>query len=356
VRIASVRVGGVLQPLPHLGRAEVDGLALGPGTSELQIEFFGVGFQAGEPLRYQYRLEGAAWSPPSLERTVHYARPSPGRYRFQVRAVTAAGVTSASPASVWFEVVPSLWRRGWFQALAMLSLGVTLYGGHRYRLTHLLALERLRTRIAADLHDEIGSSLARVAVLSDVARRQQAPGGEGPRRLEEIGDTARDLIAALGDIVWAVNPQRDDLASLVRRVREFAGDLLEEKGIGLEFQATTDLEGVRLAPEPRRQIFLVLKEALHNVARHAAASSATLRLDLVDGQLRAEVSDDGRGLSPLDRERDGQGLANMRARAARIGGRLEVDSAPGAGTRVVLVVPLPLPRGRMNVLWRRRPR
>jgi ligand-binding sensor domain-containing protein/signal transduction histidine kinase len=353
VRIASVRVGGVLQPLAHLGRKEVTGLRLGPGTSELQIEFFGIGFQAGEPLRYQYHLEGADWSPPSFERTVHYAHPSPGRYRFEVRAVAADGVTSASPATVRFEVIPSLWRRGWFQALAALSLGAVLYVGHRYRLGHLLALERLRTRIAADLHDEIGSSLSRMAVLSEVARRQTAPGGEAPRRLEEIGDTARDLIAALGDIVWAVNPQRDDLASLVRRVRQFAGDLLEENGVGFEFQASPDLENVRLAPEPRQQIFLVLKEALHNVARHAAASSATLRLELVDRQLRAEVSDDGRGLSAQDREGDGQGLANMRARAARIGGHLDVDSVPGAGTRVVLSVPLP--RGRTNVLWRRRP-
>jgi signal transduction histidine kinase len=350
VRIASVRVGGVLQPLAHLGREEVRGLQLGPGTSELQIEFFGIGFQAGQPLRYQYQLEGADWSAPSFERTVHYARPSPGRYRFQVRAVTADGVTSASPASVWFEVEPSLWRRGWFQALAALCLGVVLYAGHHYRLGHLLAVERLRTRIAADLHDEIGSSLSRVAILSEVARRQTTPVG---RSLEQIGDTARDLIAALGDIVWAVNPQRDDLASLVRRVREFAGDLFEENGVGFEFQAPSDLENVRLPPEPRHQIYLVLKEALHNVARHAAASSATLRLELVDRELRAEVSDDGRGLSADDRGGDGQGLSNMRARAARVGGRLDLDSVPGAGTRVVLTVPL-LP-GRTNVRWRRGP-
>lgn len=355
VRIAAVRVGGTLQPLPHLGRDDVAGLVLGPSTSDLQIEFFGLGFGPGPPLRFQYHLEGFAsgWTAPAAERTVHFARPSPGRYRFQVRAVAADGTTSTQRATVSFAVLPPLWRRGWVQLSGALALGLLLAAAHRYRVTHLLAVERLRTRIAADLHDEIGSSLSRVAVLSEVVRQQAPPGQEVARRLEEMGETARGLIGSLGDIVWAVNPQRDDLGSLVRRLREFAGDMLEERGVLFAFQAPEDLDEVPLPPELRRHIFLVLKEALHNVARHAGASSAALRFDLADRQLRAEVRDDGRGFAGAA-ESAGHGLLNMRARAERIGGQLAVVSAPGAGTSVVLTVPLR--RGSTNVLLRRRGR
>jgi ligand-binding sensor domain-containing protein/signal transduction histidine kinase len=343
VWIGSVRAGAAQWPVSHLGQAEVTGLTVRPDANELQIDFFGLGLRAGESLRYAYRLEGmeADWNPPTEERTVRYSRLAPGRYRFLVKAVIADGEHDVRPAVVTFDVLPALWQRRSFQALMAALVGVAIYAAHRYRVGHLLALERMRTHIAADLHDEIGSSLSRVAILSEVVRRQiPASEPEPGRRLAEIADTARGLIDALGDIVWAINPQRDDLGSLVRRLREFAGDVLEERGVRFEFQAPAELGDVRLAPEQRRQLFLVLKEALHNVARHSGAGSARLRLELLNHELRAEVRDDGRGFRTDEADGRGHGLESMRARAQRLGGALEVLSAAGDGTRVRLHVPL----------------
>ena len=162
--------------ISHLGQRDVGGLALRPGEGQLQIDFFGLAFGLGESLRYQYRLDGAddrdRWSDATAERTVHYSRLPPRAYRFQVRAVRADGTISARPATVAFDVMPGLWQRAWFQALIAAAIALTAYAAYRIRLARLLALERVRSRIAGDLHDDIGATLAQIAVLSEVVQTQ----------------------------------------------------------------------------------------------------------------------------------------------------------------------------------------
>jgi hypothetical protein len=152
---------------------------------QLQIEFFGLGFGSGQVLRYQYELEGADrdWSPPTDQRSVNYANLAPGSYRFLVRAVTADGLVSPSPATISFTILPPVWRRWWFIALAVTALALIVYSLYRYRVAQLIALERVRTRIATDLHDDIGSVLSQDATPGasneDIRyrdRRSVAPG------------------------------------------------------------------------------------------------------------------------------------------------------------------------------------
>jgi signal transduction histidine kinase len=149
------------------------------------------------------------------------------------------------------------------------------------------------------------------------------------------------LVDALGDVVWSVDPRQDDLASVARRIGEFAADVLAGQGVRWELRAPPDLERVRLDPERRRHLYLILKEAVHNAARHAAGRSLSLRVEVADGVLTAEVSDDGRGFREVssDGERAGHGLPNMRERARQLGGELSIESSPG-GTRVRLRMPV----------------
>jgi signal transduction histidine kinase/ligand-binding sensor domain-containing protein len=342
VWIGGLRIRGIPQSLSHLGQREVAGLELGADQNQLEIDFFGLGFALGGPLRYQYTLAGTdpGWNPPTQERTVHYSRLAPGQYRFLVRALTADGTVSAEPASVAFRVLPPLWQRRWFQGLLAAAAVAAAYAAHTFRLRRLLGVERVRTRIASDLHDDLGSSLSQIAVLSEVARLRVSTGDgtEIASSLERIGGLSRASIDALGDIVWAIDPQKDTLLDLTQRLRRFVSDVLEPAGLTFSFQAEWSAEDLRLGADLRREVFLVCKESLHNVVRHAQARHVDVRLAQRDGALVLAVEDDGRGYDPAA-STAGNGLASMRRRARALGGRLEVVSSAGRGTLLKLVVP-----------------
>lgn len=342
VYIEGLRIAGAVRPVSQIGQREIAGLELHAGESALQIDFVGLGFRVGEQLRYQFRLEGADadWGPPTEQRTTYYPRLAPGRYRFQVRAVSSSGLSSAEPAVVAFTVLPPVWRRAWFLTLAGALAILAAYALHRYRLARVLEIERVRRRIATDLHDDIGASLSRVAILSEVARQEIGSGEvRTEARLSQIAESARELIDEMSDVVWSIDPRRDNLGNLVTRIRRFASDMLESRGIAFDLEAPPAVERVRLTPEQRRHIFLILKEAVNNAARHAGCASVSLSFRLSGRQLVARIHDNGAGFQRSDEE-SGRGLDNMRARAESLGGSFQVDSAPGRGTSVAFQVPL----------------
>jgi signal transduction histidine kinase len=231
-----------------------------------------------------------------------------------------------------------------FLAAAAAILAAGAFVAFRMRAHRDLALERMRSRIAADLHDDIGSSLSRISILSEVARRKVPP-GEADALLGEIAEMSRALVGSMSDAVWSIDPAQDDLAHVVARMRKFATDVLDGTGIAWSFDAPEDRR-VRVEPETRRELFLVFKEAVTNVARHSAARSARLHLEVLADSVTLEVADDGKGFdaapardldSSLNR---GRGLLNMQVRARRLGGSLAVSAERGRGARLVLVLPI----------------
>jgi signal transduction histidine kinase/ligand-binding sensor domain-containing protein len=348
VFLDSLVLGGVAHRMGPLGEPAVAGLALPSGTSQVEIGFFAIAFAPGVVLRYQHRLDGAdaTWRAPSDERRVTFAHLAPGRYRFVVRAVTSDGAVSATPASVAFEIPPPLWLRWWFVALCAASIFAAGWTFHHRRIARALEMERMRTRIASDLHDDIGSSLARLAIISDVVQRKlRSPDAEIRHLLEDMADLARRQIDALGDVVWAIDPRADDVGNLAARINAFASQMLESRGIAYVFHGAPAADDCRLSANARRQILLILKEAITNVVRHAQCRTASLTIAVDACALRVNLHDDGRGLEPDARLRPGRGLGldSMRARAHAIGGALEIVSSPGQGTRVTMTLP-----------WRRR--
>jgi ligand-binding sensor domain-containing protein/two-component sensor histidine kinase len=353
VLIRSVRVAGESRVASDLGQREIPPFELEPSENQVHIEFFGLGAGVSDGLRYQYRLEGADadWNPPTDQREVNYASLSPGTYRFLVRTVAADDSLSPQPASVVFTILRPIWQRWWFRSAGALGFLLIVLGVHRHRVARLLALERVRMRIAGDLHDDIGGSLSRISIQSEVACREAAAGGDQPvRRLAEIAESARALVDALSDVVWSVDPRKDDVASVLRRIREYADDLLLGSTVRWTYSMSSNLEPVRLDPEARRDLFLLLKEAVTNVARHARARSVSLRVEGTNPELRIQLCDDGRGFDPNaisgEHQLERHGLASMRTRAHRLGARLTIESSPGNGT--TLSVHLPLRRS-----WRR---
>ena len=360
ILITSLRIAGQTQPISALGEVEIAPLELGADKNQLQIDFVALGFSPGEGLRYQYKLEGASneWSHLADGRTVNFSSLAPGAYRFLVRAVNADGVSSETPASLSFSILAPVWQRWWFISIATALLGLAAYALYRYRLTRLLELEQVRTRIAADLHDDIGSNLSQIAIWGEVARRQPRrqegtqsaaeTNEDSPEPLERIAVTARETAAAMSDIVWAINPRRDYLGDLISRIRRFTGEAFDARDIIWQFQAPQI--NLSVSADTRREIFLIFKEAINNIVRHARCSQVDIRLSIEGHWLRLQVRDDGCGFDPA-REPEGNGLESMRERARRLGGVVETESLPGNGTLIVLEIPLDKPRRWMR-WWR----
>ena len=334
VWISALRVAGEPAPVSPLGEREMSLPDLAPGRNHMQIDFAALGFGSGN-LRYQYRLEGTAadWTMPSEQRTVSYASLAPGRYRFLVRAIDADGLMSPAAATVSFTVLGPIWQRWWFLTIAALLTAVSIQRLYRYRVARLVQIANMRTHIATDLHDDIGANLTRIALLSEVAK-----GGDDDGPLASIARIARESVSSMGDIVWAINPKRESVVDLIRRMRQHAEEVLTSRAMALRFDATTVPDALRLAMDVRRDLLLIFKEAVNNAARHASCSTVTIDVRVEHSRMTLVIADDGIGFD-ASAASDGNGLDSMRRRAARLKGTLDIASAPGA-TVLTLTFPL----------------
>jgi signal transduction histidine kinase len=307
----------------------------------VQLGFVAIDFSPGATMRYQYMLDGIDrdWSAPTDQRTVNYANLSPGAYRFLLRAVNAEGSISTHPAAVSFTILPPLWQSWWFELLAAAAVAGLAYGVYRYRVAQLLALERVRMRIATDLHDDIGSSLSHIVLLSEVARRQAGQDSVVAESLRRIAGVSGELVDSMSDIVWAINPQKDRLRDMLLRMRHFAGEVFLARGLPFQFQAFGGDPDLRLGIEMRRQILLIFKEAVHNIVRHSYCTEASIEFGIEGEHLLLRLRDNGRGFE-VSQETDGHGLMSMRQRAKDLQGEIEIVSRDGQGTTIALRVPL----------------
>jgi signal transduction histidine kinase len=298
----------------------------------VEIDIIALGVSQASGL--EYRLEGAeaVWTVAAGRRTVNYARLASGAYRFVVRAPDRGGWTEAS---LTFDIRPPIWQRAWF-VLSMCSLAVVvLFVAHRTRVARLVAVERVRTHIASDLHDDIGTNLSQIAILGELLKRQ-TDSGPAAASLARIADLSRESVDSLGDIVWSIDPDKDHLSNLATRMRRLASDVLSPREIDFTFEIHGDPD-LAIGADIRRNVFLAFKETLNNVVRHADCRTIHIDVRLERGQLAFTVKDDGRG---FDATRvSGHGLSSLRRRAERLGGAVSIESMPGAGTTVGMVVP-----------------
>jgi len=371
--ISGLRVAGSKQKMAELGQTDLEIPDLSYRQDEAQIDFLSISYAPGNLLRYQFKLEGSGsdWSPPTGQRTITLANLSPGSYRFLARAINSDGSISSQPASVTFRILPPIWLRWWFVTLVILLTGAVLYAFYRYRTTRLrevnaalaeaqraeealrrsredrlVELERVRERIATDLHDDIGSSLTQIAILSEVAHQQA--GGDatnGAEPITRIISVSNELVDTMSDIVWAINPKRDHLSDLLQRMRRFASDVFTARHIGFDFQAAEPQRDLELGASVRREVFLIFKETVNNVVKHSGCAHADIEFRLEEDWLILQVSDNGKGFEsalfdnrvpPALTTLGGNGIVNMRRRAREMGGSFEIVSQPGEGTAATL--------------------
>lgn len=311
------------------------------------IEYVGLSFRNERAVRYQYRMFGAdsAWTAPSKQQSVTFASLTPGTYMFEVRAISADGVTSTTPASIRFVIIPPIWQRWWFVALTLLSLALVLFLLYRYRVARLLEMERLRTRIAADLHDDVGTNLSSIMLASQIIERELPLRSAERRHLAELRTRAGLTQDMLKDIVWLLNPHNDTMGDFILKLKEITRRHL--MAIPWTFNVTGEQHVEGLSLEFKRNVILFLKEAVTNVAKHAEATAVSIDLTLGATTFSLSIEDNGKGFRMDDRgvapDGDaapvacGNGLTNLRTRAQYLGGLVEIVSAPGRGTTVRLV-------------------
>jgi ligand-binding sensor domain-containing protein/signal transduction histidine kinase len=352
--ITAVHAGAAGHPISDLGEREIRDIQLPIEQAHLRIDFSGLSDIPGEPLTYQMRLENydQSWSKPGPQRSVTYAGLGAGRYRFLVRAINEDGVASDRNGVVEFTIVPALLDRWWMRLLLGLLVSITAYGAYRYRMARLLDLQRIRMRIATDLHDDVGASLSQIAILSEVARRNaEVPTQRWTSVLSDVAEISRQLVDDMSDIVWAIDPQRDHIGDIVQRMRHFALGVCGARGIRFQLQTPEGTDHLIARSDVRRQVSLVFKECINNSLRHSSCTEVCASLAIERGLLILKISDNGIGfcLSQVPR---GRGLRSMSERARELGGDLIIDSNPGAGVTVTLQVPLRLPvRRRILHKW-----
>ena len=357
VLITGLQAGGEDYPISQLGESRIGGLRLGPSRNHMQVEFVTPGGEAGGDLRYTFKLAPAdtSWSEPRAQHAVDYENLASGSYRFLVKAVGAEGHEGPNTAEVAFTILPPIWRRWWFVLCLVCATIAAAYGLHAYRMEHVLAMERMRTAIATDLHDDIGASLAQIAVLSEVAQIGAAgneshtdahnhPHGDPYKNgqpMARIGNLARELTDSMNDIVWSIRSGDESLESLTRRMRELLAEFLEPAGIDFSWHASPPQHRLRLRLNSRRQIFLIYKECIHNLLKHSACRKAFVTFEISDKEAVLTVADDGKGLDARPAAaRPGNGLLNMQSRAKSLGGSVGFGSRSGGGAQITLRLPV----------------
>ena len=299
------------------------------------FEFATLDFVAPEKNRYAYRLEGVDddWVQAGTRRYANYTHIDHGTYVFRVKGSNNDGVWNEVGASVSLVITPPFWQTWWFRTLAVLATIGLLALIYNYRVNKLLELERVRVRIARDLHDELGSNLSGIALASTMVQESENLSEQQRRRLSEISDNAMQTADAMREIVWFINPEHDEPADLVLKMKDVASSMLN--GVEISFESRDDVFEDSMDIEVRRHVFLIYKEILNNIVKHAQCSRVDILLERESGRFRMSIADNGCGFDPLQTYR-GNGLKNLQTRAKGIGGKLDIVSSSGQGTRITL--------------------
>jgi signal transduction histidine kinase len=248
------------------------------------------------------------------------------------------------------EVSPFFWATWWFRlavvaAFTLCIIMIVRYISFRRLRARLLileqqaALQRERARIAKDIHDDLGANLTQIAYLGELANQDRGEPNLVGERIGTISATARQAVKSLDEIVWAVNPRNDTLAHLLDYAGQFTVDYLRTIGVRCRLDFPAEIPARELSTELRHNLFLVIKEALHNIFKHAGATEVWLRAAANSESLDLVIEDNGRGFASAPDDALADGLRNMRQRMSEIGGEFQVESRPGSGTKITLHLP-----------------
>jgi signal transduction histidine kinase/ligand-binding sensor domain-containing protein len=353
--------GTLSEPKLLIEEMKVNGESFSPAASPLRLQYYqrNISFNIAAPtfidekqVQYSYRLAGSGnndWSEPGTNADISLLNLSPGNYTLEVSAFFPSTSYAPKQIAYTFKILPPWWQTWWFRipaALVLLSgfiYAIRLYYRRKLEkekaiLEKQQAIEKERTRIATDMHDDLGAGLSRIKFLSEtigIKKQLQQPIEED---ISSIRQYSHDMIDKMGEIVWALNEKNDSLSDLLAYTRSYGVEYLSQHGIHCTVNAPDQFPATFVSGEYRRNIYLTVKEALHNIVKHAQATEVVINIGISD-QLSISITDNGIGFIPTGIRPYSNGLSNMKKRMQNIGGKLEIGHEKG--TSVKLLSPMP---------------
>ncbi len=320
-------------------------------SSTVTFEFAGLEFTNQQKNEYRYLLEGwdKTWVFVGKTRLARYSNLPPGTYTFKVQASNNDEVWGPQTVLTHIHITPPYWEQWWFVVIAvatgltLLILFVRQFVARKLRaklqeMEKQQAVQKERERISKDMHDDLGSGLSRIAIQSELLKHKLKCNENAEVQAEKIVLASRELVDNLSEIVWALNPRHDSMQSLMTYLREFTTDLFEESKARCLFLFPDPIPNLSLPSEVRRNIYLVLKEALNNSYKYAAATQVTLEMKVNGKEIIFRVADNGKGFDMNNTRQFGNGVANMQRRAKNIKADLTIQSQSGKGIQVEIQV------------------
>jgi signal transduction histidine kinase/ligand-binding sensor domain-containing protein len=346
--------GGIEQTSSVVNLKTLQGpLRLSPDYRHLEFDFTAINFTDPENLHFRYQLTGFDndWIYSEAERSATYSRLTTGNYRFRVEASNGDGPWQEADTTPGIIVTPFFWQTWWFQftVLALFTsavLGVARFVSLQHLRAKLRALERQtaldqeRARIARDIHDDLGGSMTQIMLLSGLVSRDRSEPEKAGGHARQISLAARQVTDTLDEIVWAVNPRNDTLPHLIDYLGGYTIEFLKTTGLKHRMNLPVHPPDQFISSDVRHNLFLAVKEALNNIARHAHASEVFLQIVLDEKSMNIRIEDNGGGFQNEPANGGADGLRNMRQRMQEIGGQFQVESQPGSGTKVCFFFPL----------------
>jgi signal transduction histidine kinase/ligand-binding sensor domain-containing protein len=346
---ATARAPGQPVPAGVVYDGDKNFLKVPPGKHQFEFRYTGLSLVSSDRVQFRYRLEGADadWVEAGTSRMAQYNFLPHGTYHFQVAACNSDRIWNVAGAALTLKIQPFFYETLWFRILAGLAAAGLVAGAVRYSILRRLhrkleqlarqqAVERERARIAKDIHDDLGAHLTLIARLGDLAKQEK-----NLERIDKMAGTARQAVKSLDEIVWAVNPRNDTLAHLIDYMGQYAADYLRAAGVRCLLDVPEQLPSRGVTSNVRHNVFLVVKEALQNIVKHAGATEVWLRVNATDRELRIVIEDNGCGFNQAPADALADGLRNMSQRMNDLGGECRVQSRVGAGTQIMATLPWP---------------
>ncbi len=307
------------------------------------IEFTSLDYTAPEKNIFEYKLEGIDkdWIKSDGRRFASYTDINNGKYKFKVRGSNSSGIFNHQVAVLNIFISPPFWKTWWFRLLAIIVIVIILYTLHKYRLNRLLEVERTRNKIARDLHDEVSASITGIVYFAD-AIKTEVKGKATPALKKLVGlvsESAVQIQESMSDIIWSINPDNDDWNVVLPKLRRYASDLCESKGIKYNIEIPESFSGKSLKMEQRHDLWLVFKEIVTNSVKHSLCTEMEIKLFSDQDYLHLQISDNGIGFDS-EISSANNGLKNIRSRSKTLNGKAELITSIGNGTNWKINIPL----------------
>ncbi len=326
---------------------------LQPNTESIQINYGGISFIHEKNIKFKYLLEGIGeeWIYVGNRSQVSFTHLPYGNYTFKVKSITPDGIESKDYAYLNFTILPYYWQTLWFKILsALVIIGLisifvfyTVQRKYRRKLLALeaeAALERERIRISKDMHDELGASLTKISLLSDLAKMHLADNFNLENDLQKISEASRNVALTLDEIVWAVNPKNDTLEKTIFYIVQYIEEYLSSTEIEFDIHIPDTIPEHFVHAELRQNLFLTIKEAVNNVVKHSVASVLALFVSIENSHIDISLEDNGKGIDFAKLNQFSNGLENMKKRIENFNGEFEIFNIQPNGTRIIIKMPV----------------